>query len=241
MNRDQAQAAATIAQIVERSSTPLRRLGFNPLTTEWDWQGGRRAEEPMANLRFDGLKQLLEGRYHVYLSGGVRGDDVIEVDYYHPNGTTYRCFNKNGANEQTTMQWYSAQTAMGFAGVLSLDIPASQRQGKKSSNYGWPTIYDPATGDLVSYGIYPDPNGGKSWQADIGHVQTEYAPVFAEICPNLPRVDAVNQGQTSADYDTFRSQAPSAPVRMNGITVFNNDWRDPLTAEMYYSAYPPRQ
>jgi hypothetical protein len=72
-------------------------------------------------------------------------------------------------------------------------------------------------------------------------VQEEYAPVFAEICPELPKVNRVNETQVSRDYATFLSQAPGAPVRGASVLVFNSDSENPLTAEMYYASDPPQR
>jgi hypothetical protein len=241
MTASQSRAAAAVNDVVSTAANPLRRLGLNPLTTEWDWQGGRRAEEPMSNMTFSGLRELLSGKYRVYQAGGAGSDGSINIGYHHQDGTVYRCLKGEEGWDEDVAQWFAGQSAMGFAGILKLSIPASEREGKRTSTYGWPTVYDPGSGQLVGYGFYETEDGDRSWQANAGHVQRGYAPVFEEICPNLPKTRDVNPGQTAKDYKTFLSQAPGAPVKGNRGTVFTVNPEDPLTAEMYYATYPPEQ
>lgn len=72
--------------------------------------------------------------------------------------------------------------------------------------------------------------------AQEGWLQDDYAAVFAEHCPNLPRANSVNNDQTGT---TLQEISRGARAFRGFDVAFQNDPRNPLTAGMYYHLYPP--
>ena len=97
---------------------------------------------------------------------------------------------------------------------------------------GWPFVGDSNKGLLYSYGW-----NDKKWVAEPGWVQKEYAAVFAEHCPNLPRVSTINNNQLG---ETFADLIPEATPVRGFSTAFKNNPANPFTASMYYWSYPPQ-
>lgn len=228
LNSTQRAAAQKINAIVDQAEDPTYALGFDPKTTQWDWRNGLRANEPLSNLTQAGLQMLLSGNYYVARDAVIR--DQFEVFYFDPGGKVHQCLLVKGKRKNQKVNWRPYQTAMGFFGLLQ-----TKKKKPKRGGMAWPTIYDDRTGDFT----YHNWTKVNTWNAKEGWIQDGYSAVFAEICPKIPRSSLVYANHTGTDFDTLAKQAKNTRIRMSGITVFRSDYRDPLTAEMYYSNFPP--
>jgi len=204
----------------------LDKFGFDPLKAEWDYQENRLPTMPLSNMSAAKLTSLMNGRYFIF----DNQNPGWSVMYFAPNGETFFCAN---APDNTYNEWkadrYVTSTPFGLAGMLHW------KTGEKPLSLvhmGYPFVADPNTGIVssprpVSYG----------WQAQTGWFQDEYATVFAEHCPNLPRSAKINFDQEGATVNELMSFAK--PIK--GFKVdFKNDPSVPLTAGMYYHLYPPK-
>lgn len=181
----------------------------------------------MGNVSVAGLNSLLSNRYFVYEHGGAPG--AVNVIFFSEGGNAHACFMDGGRKRQTKTNWKSNVSTLGFSGIQM------GTKGQMKGKFGWPVIFDSDTGNLTRFVIQPD----TSWASHVGWVQSGYSDVFAEICPKMPRTSLSYETHTGADFDTLAAQAKNERIKMNGITVFRSEYRKPLTAEMYYSNYPP--
>jgi len=210
-------------------SVGLDKFGFDPLKAEWDYQENRLPTMPVSNMSTAKLTSLMNGRYFIY----DNQNPGWSVMYFAPNGETHFCSN---APDNTYNEWkadrYVTSTPFGLAGMLHWDPKRAETEKPPVlATKGYPFVADPNTGIVssprrVSYG----------WQAQTGWFQDEYATVFSEHCPNLPRAAKINFKQEGATVEQLSKFAK--PIK--GFKVdFKNDPIAPLTAGMYYHLYPP--
>ncbi len=220
-----AREARAVHEIVGRD-----KFGFDPLRAEWDYQGNRLPTMPVSNVSEAKLTSLLNGRYFVY----DNQNPGWNVMYFAPTGETYFC---SSTPDATYNEWkadrYVTSTAFGLAGMLHWDPErAETKEPPFLVNRGYPVIADASTGEISS-----PRRVSSGWQAQPGWIQDEYATVFSENCPNLPRVSTINYKQEGATIEDLARYAK--PIK--GFKVdFKNDPHDPLTAGMYYHQYPPQ-
>ncbi|PRY90261.1 hypothetical protein [Donghicola tyrosinivorans] len=199
----------------------IRNFGNDPHKTEWDWKNGRRSVEPVSNLTTGTLQKMAIGNYKIYKDNPNL--DAWSIGYYAPDGTFYDCYRKKSGRGFEAQNPYHIIPA--FTGAAGLAVG-------KSPKYGWPVIYDPASGILTHFGL----RRGK-WYSYTSWFQEEYPAVAAEYCPNLPRKDKINTEQRGHTLAEIAQNA--RPIR--GLPVpFMSDPKDPLTAEMLWWAYPPK-
>ena len=208
----------------------LDKFGFDPLKAEWDYQGNRLPTMPVSNMSTAKLTSLMNGRYFIY----DNQNPGWSVMYFAPNGETHFC---SSTPDNTYNEWkadrYITSTPFGLAGMLHWGPKrADSEKPPVLATKGYPFVADPNTGIVssprrVSYG----------WQAQTGWFQDEYATVFSEHCPGLPRSAKINfkqEGKTVEELANF-----AKPIK--GFKVdFRNDPLMPLTAGMYYHLYPPK-
>jgi hypothetical protein len=197
----------------------------------WTWMGNRNQLTPISNMDSSTISSVMTGRY--YVKSEHQAPEYWSVIYHAPDGVSHFCLARpNGSYLEYTLDRYVARTAFGLSGFLFWD-PETERTRRPNLRraYGWPMVGDGRTGRIADYGW----NQGR-WTRDIGWVQSEYAAAFAEHCPNLPRVPEVNTEQTGRSIEGLRRNA--RPVGFP--TSFESDPADPLTAGMFYWAYPPR-
>jgi hypothetical protein len=207
-----AQAAQVHAQVA---------FGINPLGANWSPKD-RTTDTPVSNVHASTLKAAITGRYHVYQDPGQKG---WSARYYAADGTTYFCHAMGRHHREEKRNYAVTHTRFGLAGILHWD----RIKPSAGKDYAWPLVVDSNTGEIGIFNYHRS-----RWKSQLGWIQSEYAPAFAEHCPKLPRVNAVSN-QTG---DTLQELARGArPVRIQ--PAFANSSRNPLTAGMYYHFNPP--
>ena len=193
----------------------------------WSWMGRRNQETPVANMSVADLNALLVGRYWVRTNG--RNANWV-VSYNAPDGRTFSCTaGTSGGGEELVTTRVVTASMFGLGGFFTSHDTSTIVAGV--NDRGWPVVADPRTGRVSTYAW-----GGKNWLNEAGCVQDEYAQVWEQFCPNLPRVGQVNQAQSGR---TIQEIARGARAITGFPVAFPNDPRVPLTAEMCYWAYPP--
>ena len=213
-------------------------LAVNAFTAHWN---KKRRIEAISNVEITNLKRLVTGHYFVGTYkpwAGVEGakGNNITVKYFDKNGAVHSCWGGTGVTQvENSAQWRVIKSYAGFGGILadSKEYFAS-RSKSLSDDLAYSMAYNATTGQVL---YYKNASSRSRHEVYIGHFQKEYAPIFAEICPNLPKVGRVNEAQTSRKYSEFFKQG-AKPIK--GIpVVFNQDVDDPLTLEKYFTLYPP--
>ena len=201
------------------------KFGLNPLSVEWNGEKNRFEGSPVSNVTRSSLKQAITGRYHVYQSPG---QDKWSVRYYGADGVAYFCRAAGRGKHREEKKHYGVSPSeFGLYGIQFWGLTKNKPTGKHM--YSWPLVADAATGEVADYNFHR-----RRWKPQVGWIQSEYAPAFAEHCPKLPRVNAVSN-QTG---DTVQELARGAlPVRIQ--PSFTSSTRAPLTAGMYYHFNPP--
>ncbi len=200
-------------------------FGENPMSVKWKNSGDRNQESPLSNVSASALQAAITGRYHVYQDPG---QTKWSVRYYAADGTTHFCHAGGRGNHVEEKQHYAVTTSrFGLAGILHWGSTKSKPTGTNA--YSWPLVVDSNSGEVAIFNYH-----NRHWKAQLGWIQSEYAPAFAENCPKLPRVSAVS----SQTGDTLAEMARGArPVKVQ--PAFAGSTRSPLTAGMYYHFNPP--
>lgn len=206
-------------------------LAIHPFNANW---GKKRRFEAISNVEIKNLQMLFEGHYFVstYKPWANRTDskgDLLTIRYFGADGKLYGCTARSSKNyAEVVVDWKVHQAYAGYGGISSYDRPLYD------DALGYSFVYENDTGRAL---YYKHASSRSRHEVFIGHFQKEYAPVFAEICPNLPKVGRVNEAQTSRKYSEFFKQG-AKPIK--GIpVVFKQDVDDPLTLEKYFTLYPP--
>jgi hypothetical protein len=206
-------------------------LGRDPLDTKWRWDSHRQAKEPMSNMTTANLRRLLMGNYVIMSSNRKGVKDSWDIGYFAPDGKTYFCSNTRRGIKEWTLTHYFGKSKFGASGYFHWDPEQEKARKPSSDSLAWPTVYNSSTGAFSIYSYVK-----KKWVPGSGWVQKEYPNFLQEHCPNLPRKSKVNNVQRGLTLTEIAKGAN--PIR--GVQVaFQNDVRIPLTAGMYYWAYPP--
>jgi hypothetical protein len=206
-------------------------IAKDPYKAKWS---KKRYIQSISNVDIGPLNKLFVGHYFVSTyqpwknSQGANGN-LISVRYYSKDGTNYSCIAQSKKRYlKDQFNWKVIPAYAGFAGRTTSDKPIG------NNLLGYSVVYEQDTG-MVLY--YKSGKGKKTHEKFEGHFQKEYAPVFAEICPNIPNNGNVNSALTSRKYDEFVAQG-AKPI--TGVpVVFKQDISDPLTLGKYFSLYPP--
>ena len=194
----------------------------------WDWRRGSNRTHPVNNIAAADYQRMIQGRYFVQRSLNRK---TWNVSYFSNDGRAYTCSTRTATGnryDESVMYYWVRPSVIGLSGWLTEREPVLREHW----DYAWPSVGDPYTGNLVNYAWE-----GSNWVGIDGFLQEDYAPVFAEKCPRLPRVSRVNEGQTASDFNTFSAQAR----KFRGFQVaFRSDTANPLTAEMLYWRHAPR-
>lgn len=209
-------------------------LGFDPLDFNWSYNKGVGLKEPMSNMTPANLNRLTKGKYVILPANVQKPNGFWEISYFAPNGQSYICSLKSKKKaEERVLPRYITSPSFGAGGILHWDAEKNGRAKPGKQDTAWPTVYNPSTGQLTSYTYKRN-----KWIASHGWVQSEYPAIAQEFCPNLPRKAKVNNAQSGLTISEIAKGAKA----ISGIPVaFHNDNKAPLTAGMYYWAYPPVQ
>lgn len=173
----------------------------------------------LSNITPQSLEKLLLGNYYVLKDPASGFFDVV----YFAKDRAFICSIYSDKATESVGYWSRGlKTAAGFAGYATSTTPDMN---------GWlgnPVIYNPKTGQIFNF-----KEVNRKYLLSVGHIQKEYAPVFEQNCPNLPKSNAFNAQQTAKDYDTFRAQGEKGVLRSAVPVIFNIDPRSPLTVEKY--------
>ncbi len=229
MTPEHQQYAAQAKQVKERQ--PGGSFGFDPMTTTWRGERGRTNTHPVSNMSRAATVSALTGRYHVYKPAD---QNAWSVRYFAPDGTTYFCEPQGrGRYREFRMDRYVAHTPFGLYGTMHWDSnKESTATPPASERWAWPSVANPKTGEYTTYTWWRG-----EWHAETGWLQDDYAAVWAEKCPQLPRSASVNNRQSG---ETLNEIARGARAYRGMSVAFPNDPRDPLTAGMFYHLYPPQ-
>jgi hypothetical protein len=185
---------------------------------------------PVSNLSVPALTQLITGRYHVFSDSPK---DTWSVRYYGANGKTYFCHRGEDGYKEWELDRYIEGTGVGLAGVMHWNpIKRNTPKPAKNQRWGWPVVANPDTGEVGMFYLAEN-----QWMLDIGWLQAEFPSEAAVHCPRMPRSSRVNSLQSGDNLLDMSSRAKT----IRGFPVgFRNDPRKPLTAEVYYYLYPPK-
>ncbi len=220
------EAQADAAMTALRRAKP-QNLGINLEGLSWTWSSRSNAKHPVANMETPAMREALTGRYHIFTSGNGRTWDVA---YFSPDGKIHNCFFAgNGRYNENAGGLYIRDAVIGFSGTIAAD----ERTAAQGLKFGWPVVADRSSGIFAVFGYF-----GSEWRSSYGWLQSEYVPIFAEKCPNLPRAARVNNEQGG---ETIQEIARNARAFRDFKVAFQSDPRDPLTAEMLYFRHPPQR
>ncbi len=188
----------------------------------------------ISNIDDVNIKKLFSGHYFVgvYRPPGNKkhfSTERISVRYFGTDGRYYSCIALvKGKSTTNRPRWKAQKKSIGFGGYNSVEYKTSKFKA------GLPMIYDGDSGRAV---IYYNPGDTRSHPNKFeGHFQKEYAPVFKDVCPNIPNNGSVNAKQRSPLYAELVKDARKIK---NIPTRFKQDIDDPLTLGMYFSLYGP--
>ena len=200
-------------------------------TINWRLEGRRNQLTPLSNMTTSQLNQALVGRYHVFQ--GHRNRNMWNVRYYAPDGRTHFCLGYDtGTHREYVLDRHIHTSTFGLGGIFHWDVRQKGGQPDLSVEFGFPIVGDANTGNISFYGW----DRGE-WKPEFGWLQSEYVEDWAEKCPSLPRTSRVNEAQ---DGETIQDMTRNARAFRGFQVAFENDARDPLTAEMFFWAYPPQ-
>lgn len=223
------EAQADAAMTALRRAKP-QNLGINLEGLSWTWSSRSNAKRPVGNMDVPALREVMVGRYHISQS---ETRESWDVRYFAADGKVHECTTRNGRTyTEAVSNLVTKDAVIGFAGVIF--SPDSRLERANSSEmFGWPIVADRSSG---IFSIFRAKGG--SWIQTGGWLQSEYVPIFAEKCPNLPRAARVNNEQGG---ETIQEIARNARAFRDFKVAFQSDPRDPLTAEMLYFRHPPQR
>ena len=194
----------------------------------WRADRGRRIVEPISNVTASGVKTLLNGNYFIHIDDPKTG--AFGIRHFAKDGKYYSCSIKRGKTIKQNSNHHWAVRASLFGLSTFYFAPKNETIAR----IGWPLIFDNNSGILTGYS-----HSGSKWVDRPGWVQSK-APAFVEtICPKMP-ITSINEAQTATDWNELQKQSTRRIKNINGVP-FKNDYRDPVTAGMYYYHVPPQQ
>ncbi len=203
---------------------PARRIKWSTSTRNYG----------ISNIDTNNLNKLFSGHYFVAVyrpPGNLKylSTERISVAYFGTDGRYLSCWSRlDGKSHRYRARWKTPKNTAGFGGLTTVEYKTS------SAKNAPPIIYDGDSGRTI---MYYNPGDTRSHPNKFeGHFQKEYAPVFKDVCPNIPNNGSVNAKQRSPLYAELVKDARKIK---NIPTRFKQDIDDPLTLGMYFSLYGP--
>ncbi len=189
----------------------------------------------ISNIDANNIQKLFSGHYFVSVyrpPGGNKfaSTEKISVEYFGNDGKYFTCTALKNSKRGSAWNafWSAEKISIGFGGVIGF------KHKSRKAKWGYPLLYNGNSGRSVRY---LNPLDVRSHPTKYeGHFQKEYAPVFKDVCPNIPNNGSVNAKQVSAIYAAF---VKDARIIKNIPTRFKQDIDNPLTLGIYFSIYGP--
>ncbi len=221
------------ADLKKALAVERRKQPFYKPARRIKWSTTRR-NYGISNIDTNNIKKLFSGHYFVavYRPPGNKkylSTERISVTYFGNDGKYFSCWSRrDGGSNRYSAIWKTNKKTMGFGGWNTVQYKTSK------VNTAPPMTYDGYSGQTL---MYYNPGDTRSHPIKfVGHFQKEYAPVFKDVCPNIPNNGSVNAKQVSAIYAAF---VKDARIIKNIPTRFKQDIDNPLTAGIYFSIYGP--